>query len=343
MKRRSIRSLSSIAVLGAAVGTMLFAALFAAVAPARVAGQDVGDVAASAERRVSEIDETTLMRDLGALAHDSMAGRLVGSDGSRAARSYIVSRMEGLGVVVDSQVFAFERGGAAVTGVNVVAAIPGTSGVQDRDAIVLTAHYDHLGVRDGEIFNGADDNASGTAALLAIAAALRDRPLQRPVRLLLLDAEEGGLNGARAFVDAASTLADIRETIALNVNLDMVSRSDSELWVAGTYQNPALRPVVEAVTPAEGVVLRFGHDGPAWTGSDNWSGASDHAVFDRAGLPFLYFGVEDHPDYHRSTDDPERVDPAWYRASVETILRVVRALDAAPGPIDAARAAKAGG
>ena len=144
-------------------------------------------------------------------------------------------------------------------------------------------------------------------------------------------------------VDSVSALTDVREAIALNVNLDMVSRSDSELWVAGTWQNPALREVVEAVVPADGVVLRFGHDGPEWTGADTWSGASDHAPFDRAGVPFLYFGVEDNPDYPRSTDDPERVDSSWYRASVETILRAVRARDATPTAVEAARAAKAGG
>ncbi len=312
------------------------------VQPDRVAAQDGAPVAVAAERRTAEVSEESLMRDVRVLAHDSMAGRLVGSDGSRAARRYILSRLRALGVEVDSQTFEFERGGAAVTGVSVAGIVPGTDGVAGEDAFVLTAHYDHLGVRDGDVYNGADDNASGVAALLAIAEALNERPLTRQVSLVFLDAEEGGLNGARAFVDAVSQLVDVREAMALNVNLDMVSRSDSELWVAGTYQNPALRPVVEGVPPAAGVVLRFGHDSPEWTGSDNWSGASDHAVFDRAGVPFLYFGVEDHPDYHRPTDDAERIDPAWYRASVETILRAVRALDAAPEAIAAARAAKGG-
>lgn len=334
MGRNSYRTIRSLLVTGAA--------LAATLSPSVLTAQDVGVTALGAEQRTSEIAAESLIRDLRALAHDSMQGRLVGSDGSRAARAYIVARLTELRVEVDSQAFEFDRGGAVVTGVNVGATIPGTSGAAGEDAIVLTAHYDHLGVRDGDVYNGADDNASGTSALLAIAEAIRDRPLRREVKLVFLDAEEGGLNGARAFVNAVSALVNIGEAIALNVNLDMVSRSESELWVAGTYQNPALRPVVEAVSPAAGVVLRFGHDGPEWTGSDNWSGASDHAAFDRADLPFLYFGVEDHPDYHRPTDDAERVDPAWYRASVETILRVVRALDASPDAIDRARGETSG-
>jgi acetylornithine deacetylase/succinyl-diaminopimelate desuccinylase-like protein len=338
MKRTTMRYPVQASMLGA---TTLGVVLLGGVAPTGLTAQD--PVAVAAERRVAEIDEASLMRDLRVLAHDSMAGRLVGSDGSGAARRYIVSRLQGLGIQVDTQTFEFERAGATVTGVNVAGTIRGRVGEPGEDVLVLTAHYDHLGVREGEVFNGADDNASGTAALLAIAEALRDRPIQREVSLVFLDAEEGGLNGARAFVERVSRVMEVRDAVALNVNLDMVSRSESELWVAGTYQNPALRRVVEAVPPADGVVLRFGHDGPEWTGSDNWSGASDHAAFDRAGVPFLYFGVEDHPDYHRSTDDSERVDPAWYRASVETILRVVRALDGSPEAISAARAAKAGG
>ncbi len=281
-----------------------------------------------------EIDVEPLMRDLSVLAHDSMAGRLVGSEGARAARGWIVQRLRDMEVAVDSQVFEVERSGEPRRGVNVYALLPGA----DPEAgvpFVISAHYDHVGVRDGRIYNGADDNASGAAALLAFADALTARPLRRPVVLAFFDAEEGGLSGARAFVESAGER--IEQEVALNLNLDMVSRSDEELWVAGTYQNPAFRPVVEAVDAAEGVTLRFGHDGPEWTGSDNWSGASDHAPFDRAGVPFLYFGVEDHPDYHRPTDDVERVNPDWFRASVETILRVTRALDDAPGAVERAR------
>jgi len=312
-----------------ALSTLALLLLFWLAAPEAVFAQRNGD----------EVDAASLMRDLSVLAHDSMAGRFVGSDESHAARAWIVHRLRQMEVAVDSQVFEVERRGEARQGVNVYALLPGSEPAAGPP-FVVSAHYDHVGVRDGRIYNGADDNASGTAALLAFAEALTARPLQRTVVLAFFDAEEGGLSGARAFVEAAGER--IREEVALNLNLDMVSRSDEELWVAGTWQNPALRPIVEAVEPADGVALRFGHDGPEWTGSDNWSGASDHAPFNRAGVPFLYFGVEDHPDYHRPTDDVERVDSAWYRASVETILRVTRALDAATEAIAQARAARGG-
>jgi len=289
-----------------------------------------------------EIDVGRLMTDLQVIAADSMQGRRVGTPGSAAARAYIVERLNSLQIPVDSQVFEVTRGGQTVQGINVAAMLPGTSagsGDPDTGAFAITAHYDHLGTRGDDVFNGADDNGSGTAALLSLAEALRDRPLRRTVVLVFFDAEEGGLDGARTFVERAG--ADLRSEVALNLNLDMVSRSEEELWVAGTYQNPALKSVVEGVEAAPGVVLRLGHDSPAWQGSDNWTTASDHGPFHQAGIPFLYFGVEDHPDYHRASDTADKVDPVWYDASVETILGVVRALDDAPDAVEAARSAKA--
>ena len=78
--------------------------------------------------------------------------------------------------------------------------------------------------------------------------------------------------------------------------------------------------------PAE---LRLGHDQPGVPGQDDWTSASDHGPFHAAGLPFVYFGVEDHPDYHQPTDDVEQVNPSDFHASVQTILSALRALDAA--------------
>ncbi len=77
------------------------------------------------------------------------------------------------------------------------------------------------------------------------------------------------------------------------------------------------------------MTLRLGHDRPGAPEGDDWTGASDHRAFHEAGVPFVYFGVEDHADYHRPTDDFERVDPGEYVRSVRTILGAVRALDAA--------------
>jgi Zn-dependent M28 family amino/carboxypeptidase len=268
----------------------------------------------------SAIDLAALMQDLQSLSHDSMGGRRVGTEGNARARRYLIHRLEEMGVAADSQSFS---AGSRTIGVNLIARIRGTEPA--NRAIVLSAHFDHLGTRNGEVFNGADDNASGVSGLLAIASTFMDTPLRHDVILAFFDAEEGGLMGSRAWIDE---LDDPVGSVALVLNLDMVSRSDRVLWVVGTHQNPDLRVMVEGVAPAPGVELRFGHDSPEWTGSDNWVGSSDHAAFHRAGVPFLYFGVEDHPDYHRPTDHSDRVDPAWYAAAIETIRRVLLAADA---------------
>jgi Zn-dependent M28 family amino/carboxypeptidase len=115
--------------------------------------------------------------------------------------------------------------------------------------------------------------------------------------------------------------------IALNVNLDMVARSDSVLYAAGAYHTAALRPILEAVAREAPVTLLLGHDEPGIQGMDDWTRQSDHGAFHARGIPFVYFGVEDHPDYHRPTDDAERIDPGFYMNAIRTILMAVRTLD----------------
>lgn len=265
-----------------------------------------------------------LMHDLGVLAHDSMGGRAPGSEGAERARVHLRRRLQALGLEVREDTFTVRRrSGDAPMGVNLRVSVPGLS--LPEKALVLTAHYDHLGTRDGVVYNGADDNASGTAALLELARDLVASPPEHTMVLLFLDAEEGGLQGARHYV--ADPAVPLAATVAA-VNLDMVAHADSVLWVAGTWPWPGLRPMVEAVRPSPPVQLRFGHDTPQDTGADDWVGASDHAAFHAEGIPFVYFGVADHPDYHRPTDDVERIDAGFFAAAVETIRRVVRTLDA---------------
>lgn len=281
-----------------------------------------GAVAVRASAQAVATD--ALLDDVRVLAADSMAGRAVGSEGGRMARDHIVARLRQMGYSPALDTFAVSRRDGEVEGVNVRVEVAGTE-VLDR-YVVVTAHYDHLGVRNGEVFNGADDNASGTAGLLALAADLRADAPRHAFVLVFTDAEEGGLQGARHFVAAPPVPLD---AVILNVNLDMVAHSDAELWVSGTHPWPALRPLVEGVEPVAPVTLRFGHDTPDDAGADNWIMASDHGPFHEAGVPFLYFGVADHPDYHRATDDVETIDPVFYRAAVQTIGRVLRAADEA--------------
>lgn len=271
-------------------------------------------------------DSARLLRVVAALAHDSMAGRQLGSEGGAKARALLVRELqeraiEPLGREYVQPFPVQLRSGAARAGGNVLGVIRGTS-IPER-YIVVSAHYDHLGMRAGAIYNGADDNASGTAAALEVASWLRAHPPLHSVIIALFDGEEAGMRGARAFFDA-SPVAD--GSIILDINLDMVGRNDrSELYVAGTSHYPELLPVVEAAQRRSSLMLRTGHD--TGGGRDDWTGASDHAAFHERGIPFLYLGEEDHADYHRPTDDAERMQPGFFAAATRTIIDVVRLAD----------------
>lgn len=210
---------------------------------------------------------------------------------------------------------------------NVVGYVKGTS--RPDDFIVVSAHFDHLGTIGGERYPGADDNASGTAALLAIAAWVKAHPLEHSVAFAAFDAEELGLRGSRAFVEA---LPMPREHLALDVNIDMIGRSDDgRLFVSGPRYTPALVPVVEAAARTSAVPVHVGHDRPMWlTGFvADWTGLSDHSSFHDVGVPFLYFGVEDHADVHQPTDTADRIDARFFGASAETVLSALIAADGA--------------
>lgn len=286
------------------------------------------EATAGPETRDAAVDSVRLLTTLSVLAHDSMEGRAVGSPGGARARHYLTRALADAGVLPLDGTFehAFDLGERG-TGVNILGLVPGSA---EGPHIVLSAHYDHEGIRDGDIFNGADDNASGVAAVMEIARLLVLEPPLHPIVIALFDDEEQGLGGARHFVtDPPIALDDI----ALNVNLDMVSRAEGELWAGGAHHTPALRPVLEAVAADAPLDLRLGHDRPGAPEGADWTMQSDHGAFHEQGIPFVYFGVEDHPDYHRPTDDFERVDPADFLASARTILLAVRALDAHPLPL----------
>jgi Zn-dependent M28 family amino/carboxypeptidase len=274
------------------------------------------------------IDSIQLSYDIGVLAHDTMEGRLVGSEGSARAQRFLLRRFQEIGLAQFGGTYAhpfdFERQGNQIRGINIVGHVRGT--VHSDRYIVVTAHYDHLGIRNGEIYNGADDNASGTAGLLAIAHHFARNAPRHGMIFVAFDAEEGGLRGAHAFVAEPPVP---QSAIVLNVNMDMIGRNDAdELYVAGTHHYPHLLPFVQRVARAAPVKLIPGHDTPNPANpSDDWTRASDHGAFHAAGIPFLYFGVEDHPDYHRPSDTVEGIQPGFHVRAVSTVLSALRLLD----------------
>jgi Zn-dependent M28 family amino/carboxypeptidase len=275
------------------------------------------------------IDRAVLLRDLQVLSADDMQGRLVGTPGSAKARAYIIERLIASGVVPIGTSyeapFEFTSGGTQTPrrGVNVVGWIPGAR--QTNRFIVVSAHYDHLGVRGGQIFNGADDNASGTAAIISIAKYFSTRRPQHTIIFAAFDAEEGGLRGSRAFVAKPPVPL---ETIVVNVNIDMVGRDvNNKLYAAGSFLNPFLKPYLQRVAAVPPVTLLLGHDDPNNRALDDWTRDSDHWSFQQAGVPALYIGEENYEQHHKATDDFETIMPDFFVGAVQTSVRVIEEFD----------------
>ena len=285
---------------------------------------------------VIEIDSAGMLRDVFRLADDSMRGRRVGTPENAKARDFIAARFDalGLGRVGSGRIqpFTIATRQGKVSGFNVAGVIKGTT-FSDQ-YIVVTAHFDHIGeVGPGaqcrpsgadSICNGADDNASGTAGLLAVA---RHFMTERPARSLLLvafDAEKSGDLGSNAWVAAPPVPLS---GLLVDVNMDMVGRNaKNQLYAAGPTKYPSLRPLVEATITCSPIRLTIGHDSPGAMGSD-WTSQSDQAAFDAKGIPFVYFGEEDHPDYHRATDHADRLMPGFYVAAVRDVADFIRRFD----------------
>lgn len=274
------------------------------------------------------LDPAQLLADVRILAADDMEGRLVGSPGSARARAYLIARLAAIGVTPMGagfeHRFTARHKGKRLHGVNLIGRIAGRG--KSDGVLVIGAHYDHFGVRDGAVLNGADDNASGVAVVLAIAADLMRAPPDHDVIVALWDAEEQGLYGSKAFVARPPVP---RARIAMNLNFDMMSRSDrGELWVAGAHHYPFLRPRLDALAARVPVTLKPGHDAPPWTGDDDWTAGSDHHSFHRKRIPFAYFGVEDYPDYHQPGDDFAAIPQDFFVRSATTAVMATRLFDA---------------
>ncbi len=293
----------------------------------------------TATRRV---DRSELMRDVTTLSSPAFEGRRTGSPGSLKARVWLVEEFRDARVIPagtedflqpftltprDSATGAASTGPAPPTqsAANVLGRVAGRN--TRAQSIVVMAHFDHLGVRNGTVYPGADDNASGVAVLLAAARHFALEAPRHPMLFAALDAEEVGFRGARALVN--SRLLP-RESVGVAVNLDMVSRNDrNEIFAAGTYHTPWLAPLVRDVQMRSAVTIRLGHDRPAALseGLEDWTRSSDHGPFHEAGIPFVYFGAEDHGDYHKPTDTADRIDPRFFGDAADMIVEALRTLD----------------
>ena len=198
--------------------------------------------------------------------------------------------------------------------------------------LVIGAHYDHLG-EGGQhsltpdtlaIHNGADDNASGTASLMELAEAIGSDPTPRSAGIVFVAfaAEELGLFGATWYADHPFRSI---ETIVAMLNMDMVGRlRNGKLEVGGVGTSPSLRPLVEEAYRNSDITLTFGEGG---------SGPSDHKVFNDRKRPVLFFFTGVHEDYHRPSDDWEKINAPGMALVAEGIRRVAMKLAVETTPL----------
>lgn len=189
---------------------------------------------------------------------------------------------------------------------NVVGFIEGTDPILKNEVLIIGAHYDHIGYKKDQpdtvdaIYNGADDNASGTSGVLAIAAAFAamDQKPKRSVLLITFAGEEKGLLGSRAYVD--EPVFPVDKTVAM-LNLDMIGRNGNDsLYIIGHTRSPDLKIINEEENRSIGMYFLYDQD--------QYIESSDHASFLKKNIPILFYHSGVHTDYHKVTDHAELIN-----------------------------------
>lgn len=264
---------------------------------------------------------TALREVVEALAAPAWEGRQPETPGDTAARAFIAARMQRAGLVPaarDYQLpFTFEGDdGEAVHTANVVGVLRGGDATLAREVLVVGAHHDHLGRSGRRVFLGANDNASGVSVMLGVAEALaqRGQPLRRTVAFVAFGAEEDGLHGSAAHVDAPPAGLAMAQTMFM-LNLDMVGSyaRDGCLNALHTFAGTPGRVALERLLPLHPDL----HVALGEPGED-----SDHARFCAAGVPTTFFYTSDPRCYHQPCDTPARID--W--EGLSRIARLARDL-----------------
>ncbi len=291
----------------------------------------------------TQVNSVSMKEDVAILANDSLNGRKTGSDGERKAADYIAKRFEDLGLQPQGSEgffqkftykasknphqeaeFTAENNDSTETGQNVIAYLDNKA----ENTVVIGAHYDHLGMggegslyREGEaIHNGADDNASGVAMMLHLADSLQKKgsPKNNNYLFIAFSGEEEGLLGSNYFVK--NPTIDTKK-VTYMLNMDMVGRLNSEntLAVYGVGTSPVLKQTVHANAGSLNI-------------SENESGVgpSDHTSFYLADIPVLHFFTGQHEDYHKPSDDTEKVNFEGMKIVSNYIFSIIKDLDNQP-------------
>lgn len=260
------------------------------------------------------------------VASDSMEGRQTGSAGQKRAGNYLISQYikdkipfpkgaKNYYQPVPASFLNARKNQNLSESENIWAYIEGTE--KPDEVIVISAHYDHVGTKNDAVFNGADDDGSGTVALLEIAQAFQlakkeGRGPKRSILFLHVTAEEHGLHGSRYYTE--NPLFPIKNTIA-NVNIDMIGRRDEAHANSNNYVyligadrlSSELDEICKTVNDKY-VQLNLDYKYNALNDPNNFYRRSDHYNFAALGIPSVFIFNGTHADYHRKTDTPDKIE-----------------------------------
>jgi hypothetical protein len=246
-------------------------------------------------------EHETLAARLRVLASPELGGRVPGSDGDASARELIVERFTCLGLTPAGDDGGFEQTFADSEGrrtANIVGFIAGADAAVGAEIILIGAHHDHIG---GKLL-GANDNASGVVALLAIAHAIRRQPdpPRRTIAFVAFGAEEQGMIGSAYFAGHPPAVLPMAKVVQY-INLDMVGSHASKGFVAamGTFARQPARKLLDKLV-AKFPKLHVGLGGRA--------SRSDHTPFCQLGIPYVFFWTPDARCYHQACDTADRID-----------------------------------
>lgn len=275
------------------------------------------------------VDRTQMVKDLQILTSPEFQGRKTNTPGAALTQDFLASRFKAIGLTQwqGSYRAPFEYAFLFSTrhGVNMLGTLPAKH--KSTRWRIITAHYDHLGSQGRHYYPGADDNASGVAALLAIAAQWQREPME-DVNLMLVatDAEEPGLYGAYGLVEQLKQLPDMHIELALN--LDMIGHPSrpQAIYMEGENNLKDFKAVEKQLAQDNQLCLRVNRTKARGSSAFNidWLRASDHYAFHKAGIPWLYLGVPPHKYYHTIDDKLDTVNLEFLGATTELAFKLIQ-------------------
>jgi len=284
-----------------------------------------------------KIEEKNIQKHIQYLADDKLQGRQTGSEGERMAMDYIQKEFKKLKLAPMGDASSFEqaftfKGGTHATGAegtahNVVAFLDN----QADKTIIIGAHFDHLGLGEngssldanpqGKIHNGADDNASGVAGVLELARYFKNNKVKENSNFLFIcfSGEELGLYGSKYFTE--------KPTLELNnvnymINMDMIGRlnpTTKSLSISGSGTSPVWETLIKNTSTSLNIKTDSAGIGP-----------SDHTSFYLKNIPVLHFFTGSHSDYHKPTDDWDKINYEGEKEVLELVITVIEKLDDQP-------------